>query len=146
MIHDKGGKPAIVTETDIIHKALLKGLSSSELTVAKIMTVNVTVVLEDTPLKECLEIMHKGRFRHLPVVNLAGEVVHLHDILKISEGIVLHSSVRVQLSLPASMRVVVGLCAHAVTLYVVCRLVPRRRVGRDTWTPSSGSYHPTCRG
>jgi len=59
----------IISERDYARKVILKGASSLDTMVKKIMTERLISVSPQTTLEECLDIMTKHHIRHLPVVN-----------------------------------------------------------------------------
>lgn len=73
----------IISERDIVTKVVTEGYNPQHTLVVDIMTPNPTIVFPDYDLEECLDLMEKGKFRHLPVVDnhkLVG-MISIRDIL-----------------------------------------------------------------
>ena len=68
MVVDGSVLVGIFTERDALNRVVAEGLDAQTTTLATVMTGNPQVVSPDASFNAALELMHTGRFRHLPVV------------------------------------------------------------------------------
>lgn len=84
IVGESGRVAGIISERDVIRALAERGVEALNLPVADIMTRNVITCQESSPVDELMELMTKGRFRHLPVMEddaLVG-IISIGDVVK----------------------------------------------------------------
>jgi len=73
----------IFTERDALFRVLAEGRNPQTTRLGEVMTSQPQTIHPDEPFLQALRMMHKGRFRHLPVVDVAlqHEMVSVRDAL-----------------------------------------------------------------
>ncbi|KAJ3414788.1 hypothetical protein HDV05_006035 [Chytridiales sp. JEL 0842] len=79
-----GTLAGIFTSKDLVLRVLAAGLDPATTLVHRVMTPHPDCVTPETPVLDALRKMHAGRYLHLPVVNAAGVVEGLVDVLKLT--------------------------------------------------------------
>ena len=62
----------VITDRDIVCRAVAKGKNTSEMTAADCMSEPVVVVNEDSTLEDVLSVMEENKIRRVPVVDASG--------------------------------------------------------------------------
>jgi len=76
---EAGDLIGIVSERDVVKALAAKGPELHTLLAQDVMTPNVTTVAPDTTINDAMELMDRGYFRHLPVVD-AGSLVGIISV------------------------------------------------------------------
>lgn len=85
LVVDGGRIAGMFSERDYARKVVLRGLSSTTLAVAEVMTREVLTVTPHCTVDDCMAIMTDHRVRHLPVLDQHGVVgiVSIGDVVKV---------------------------------------------------------------
>ena len=76
MIVLEGGKlVGIISERDIVGRVVSKRRDPDKTLVSDVMTADVRTITDDHSIDSALEIMHRQKFRHLPLVDARGQVI-----------------------------------------------------------------------
>ncbi len=84
VVGDNGHVAGIISERDIIRAVSEHGAAALSMVVSEVMTRNVVACGETSELDELMEMMTKGRFRHLPVIEddaLVG-IISIGDVVR----------------------------------------------------------------
>lgn len=68
MVVEEGRLVGVFTERDALFRVVAEGRDSNCTPLAEIMTPNPRTIQPDASFHQALEMMHEGKFRHVPVV------------------------------------------------------------------------------
>lgn len=68
MVVEEGRLVGVFTERDALFRVVAEGRDSSVTPLAEVMTSNPQTLKPDDSFNRALEMMHEGKFRHVPVV------------------------------------------------------------------------------
>jgi CBS domain-containing protein len=91
LVVDNDRLVGIVSERDILHRVVSRRRDPETTTLSMVLTPNPTSVSEDTTIEECIQIIKKRGFRHLPVINAYRNpigVVYSRDLLEHVLGLI----------------------------------------------------------
>ena len=89
VVLDSGRLAGVVSERDYARKVILRDRSSKDTPVRDIMTTDVITVTPGHTIPQCMALMHKHGFRHLPVVD-GGKVVGVLSVRDLLRAVVEH--------------------------------------------------------
>jgi CBS domain-containing protein len=84
VVMDNGQFVGIVTERDYSRKVVLKGKSSTDTSVAEIMSTDFPRVTQTDTVEQCMQLLSEKNIRYLPVFEdetLCG-IISINDIVK----------------------------------------------------------------
>ena len=84
VLDDDGMLAGIVSERDVVKALANYGAAVQTMNAGSIMTRTVTTVTPDTSINEAMELMDRGYFRHLPVLDngaLLG-IISVRDVVR----------------------------------------------------------------
>lgn len=68
MVVDEGKLVGVFTERDALFRVVAEGRDTQDTQIADVMTLSPRTIEPDKPFAEALQMMHEGRYRHVPVV------------------------------------------------------------------------------
>ena len=79
MVVEHGALVGVFTERDALNRVVAEGRDANTTTLTEVMTHNPKTVSAGASFNAALEMMHEGRFRHVPVVE-AGRPVGMISV------------------------------------------------------------------
>jgi CBS domain-containing protein len=73
----------IISERDVVVRVVAKRSDPEKTLVSEIMTTDVRTVTENTTDAQAMEMMHRGRFRHLPLIDASGKVTGMLSMRRV---------------------------------------------------------------
>jgi CBS domain-containing protein len=80
VIVEEGRLLGIISERDIVSRVVAEGRDPEKTLISQIMTTDVQTITDASTVVHALEMMHQGRFRHLPLVDDAGQVIGMLSV------------------------------------------------------------------
>lgn len=68
MVVEEGRLVGVFTERDALFRVVAEGRDGNHTALAEVMTPNPRTIQPEASFQQALEMMHEGRFRHVPVV------------------------------------------------------------------------------
>lgn len=68
MVVDEGRLVGVFTERDALFRVVAEGRDTQATQLADVMTTNPKTIEPDQPFVHALQMMHEGKYRHVPVV------------------------------------------------------------------------------
>ena len=77
---DRGKLVGIISERDVVVRVVALGRDPERTLVSEVMTFPVRTVTEDESSNEARQLMHEGRFRHLPLLDRDGRLIGMLSV------------------------------------------------------------------
>ncbi|KAI5790667.1 hypothetical protein DFH27DRAFT_614131 [Peziza echinospora] len=84
LVQDQGNITGIFTSKDVVLRVIAPGLDPAVCSVVRVMTPHPDFAPMDMTIQAALRKMHDGHYLNLPVMNDAGEIVGMVDVLKLT--------------------------------------------------------------
>ncbi|KAI9743237.1 MAG: hypothetical protein M1818_003083 [Claussenomyces sp. TS43310] len=84
LVQDQGSITGIFTSKDVVLRVIAPGLDPANCSVVRVMTPHPDFAPMDMSIQAALRKMHDGHYLNLPVMNDAGEIVGMVDVLKLT--------------------------------------------------------------
>ncbi len=80
VVVDEGRLIGILSERDIVGRVVARRLDPAKTLVSEVMTREVATARPGMTATQAMDLMHKKRFRHLPLVDESGKVVGMLSV------------------------------------------------------------------
>ncbi|KZF24571.1 CBS-domain-containing protein [Xylona heveae TC161] len=84
LVQDQGSITGIFTSKDVVLRVIAPGLDPANCSVVRVMTPHPDFAQIDMTIQAALRKMHDGHYLNLPVMNEAGEIVGMVDVLRLT--------------------------------------------------------------
>ncbi|KAI9800400.1 MAG: hypothetical protein M1826_005352 [Phylliscum demangeonii] len=84
LVQDQGQITGIFTSKDVVLRVIAPGLDPATCSVVRVMTPHPDFAPLNMSIQAALRKMHDGHYLNLPVMNEAGEIVGMVDVLKLT--------------------------------------------------------------
>lgn len=95
LVVEQGRLVGIFTERDVLRRVVAAELSPAATRVGEVMTTSIACCTPDTSIDDARNIFRQHRIRHLPVVNVHGEVQGLISIGDLNAYDAIHQEVTI---------------------------------------------------
>lgn len=85
----------VVTDRDIVCRAVGKGLNPLAMTAEECMTAPIVTVMPDDSIEKCLETMEDNQIRRVPVVDASGACVGIVSLADVARHVAKKDSAEV---------------------------------------------------
>jgi len=80
VVNEKGDTVGIITERDVLRFCANRSTELDKTAISEIMTKDMCVATQETPIDDIMGIMTEKKFRHMPVVETDGQVIGMLSI------------------------------------------------------------------
>jgi CBS domain-containing protein len=80
VVLDEGKLVGILSERDIVGRVIARRRDPEKMLVSEVMTPKVRTIRDGATSDDALDMMHQGRFRHLPLIDANGRVIGMLSI------------------------------------------------------------------
>jgi CBS domain-containing protein len=85
--YESGFPVGVITDRDIVCRAVAKGKNPLEMTVGDCMSTPLIVMTEDATLDECYRVLEENQIRRVPVVDASGSCIGIVSLSDISRSV-----------------------------------------------------------